>query len=397
MGLSENMQSIITFGLILAFVSPCLCHGSSQTKNGFYNVINYGAKGDGRSDDAQAFLRAWQSTCGAQGMATLVIPANYEFLLSPLMLKGPCHASNIQIQVRGKIVAATKSAWPSYKYTWILITNVNGLTVDGSGGSLDGFGSSWWPCRTCPRPSVITFNACTGLSVSHLNIINSPKSHININGCVRATFSGISILSPADSHNTDGITVYGSKNIWIRDSTIACGDDCIAISGGSSYVNVTGIACGPGHGISIGSLGNGNSNTVEQVHVRNCNFTKTQNGARIKTFEGRTGYARGITFEEITLLQTRNPIIINQFYTNRKPSLQNGGVEVSGITFRGFHGTSMTNEAITLNCGPQGCYNIVLDQNNIASSNPGKPASCSCKNAHGTVSSTFPTCPCLLP
>jgi len=53
MGLSENMQSIITFGLILAFVSPCLCHGSSQTKNGFYNVINYGAKGDGRSDDAQ--------------------------------------------------------------------------------------------------------------------------------------------------------------------------------------------------------------------------------------------------------------------------------------------------------------------------------------------------------
>ena len=70
---------------------------------------------------------------------------------------------------------------------------------------------------------------------------------------------------------------------------------------------------------------------------------------------------------------------------------------MSGITFRGFHGTSMTNEAITLNCGPQGCYNIVLDQNNIASSNPGKPASCSCKNAHGTVSSTFPTCPCLLP
>jgi len=29
------------------------------------------------------------------------------------------------------------------------------------------------------------------------------------------------------------------------------GDDCIAISGGSSYVNVTGIACGPGHGIRL--------------------------------------------------------------------------------------------------------------------------------------------------
>ncbi|BAT96933.1 hypothetical protein VIGAN_09025800 [Vigna angularis var. angularis] len=212
-----------------------------------------------------AFLKAWQSSCGAQGMATLVIPANYRFLLSPLMLKGPCHASNIQIQIRGKVIAAEKNAWASYKYTWILISNVNGLTVDGSGGSLDGFGSSWWSCRNCPRPS-------------------------------------------------DG-----------------------------------------------------------------------------------SGYARGITFEEITLIQTRNPIIINQFYTNNGVSLKNGGVEVRGITFRGFHGTSMTGEAITLNCGPQGCFNITLDQINIASSQQGKPASCSCKNAHGTATSSVPNCPCLMP
>lgn len=47
----------------------------------------------------QAFLKAWESSCGAKGMATLVIPANYQFLLSPLMLKGPCLASTIQIQV----------------------------------------------------------------------------------------------------------------------------------------------------------------------------------------------------------------------------------------------------------------------------------------------------------
>jgi len=70
---------------------------------------------------------------------------------------------------------------------------------------------------------------------------------------------------------------------------------------------------------------------------------------------------------------------------------------VSGITFRGFRGTSMTNAAITLNCGPQGCFNIVLDRNNIVSSQQGKPASCSCKNAHGTITSSLPNCSCLLP
>lgn len=35
---------------------------------------------------------------------------------------------------------------------------------------------------------------------------------------------------------------------------------------------------------SVGSLGlDGADDKVEEVHVRNCNFTGTQNGARIKT------------------------------------------------------------------------------------------------------------------
>ena len=35
--------------------------------------------------------------------------------------------------------------------------------------------------------------------------------------------------------------------------------------------------------ISIGSLGR-NYDTIQEVHVQNCKFTSTTNGARIKTF-----------------------------------------------------------------------------------------------------------------
>ncbi|WVZ17414.1 hypothetical protein V8G54_010396 [Vigna mungo] len=316
------MQRLITFALIFAFVSPCLCVD--------YNVIDFGAKGDGKTDDSQAFLRAWQSTCGAKEMATLVIPPNYQFLLTPLILKGPCQASNIHIQIKGKIVAPAKNKWISYYFSWILITNVNGLTVDGSEGSIHGLGDTWWSCKSCQRPSVITFNACNDLSVSYLNIVDSPRSHINVNG-----------------------------------------DDCIAISGNSSYVNVTGIACGPGHGIS---------------------FTGTTNGARIKSFPNGPGYARAITFEQITLRKAGNPIIIDQFYY---APLTWGRVEVSGITFRDFSGTCAYDKAITLNCGAQGCFNITLDQINIVSSEGGKAVYCSGKNVHGIATSTNPTCSCL--
>nr|QDK56804.1 polygalacturonase [Mangifera indica] len=47
---------------------------------------------------------------------------------------------------------------------------------------------------------------------------------------------------------------------------------------------------------SVGSLGeHGADDTVEQVHVRECNFTGAKNGARIKTFRGGSGYARDIS------------------------------------------------------------------------------------------------------
>jgi len=70
-------------------------------------------------------------------------------------------------------------------------------------------------------------------------------------------------------------------------------------------------------------------------------------------------------------------------------------VEVSEVTFRGFEGTSGDEKAIDLSCHSPGCSNIVLDHINIASSQPDKPASCSCSNAHGTTTSTIPNCSCL--
>jgi len=70
---------------------------------------------------------------------------------------------------------------------------------------------------------VLSFNACNNLSVANLTIRNSPQAHITINGCVGATFSRITIVSPGDSPNTDGIDISSSKNILIKESNIATG------------------------------------------------------------------------------------------------------------------------------------------------------------------------------
>ncbi|XP_024628129.1 probable polygalacturonase At3g15720 [Medicago truncatula] len=325
-------------------------------------------------------------------------------MASKIHFSGPCSAK-ILIQLKGKIVAPSKAAWRGGS-EWINVEYVNGLTIDGNGeGSVLGDGPTWWQCPRCSRPTYVScdiiflmvqmlhFHSCNDLNVRNLRILNSPRSHVSVNMCNHATFSYISISSPATSPNTDGFDISHSNNILIQDSNIKSGDDCIAVNGGSTFINATRVTCGPGHGISVGSLGgNGANDQVSDVHVRNCTFIGTQNGARIKTVPGGSGYARKITFEHIVLVNVMNPIIIDQAYTL---STLDTAVSVRDVTYRGFTGTSYSDIAIDLKCSSSGCFKILLDQNNIVSAQPGKKTSSFCRNAHGIVRNTIPIVPCL--
>ena len=52
------MQRLIIFLFILGFISPCLCARCVKTeeKENTYNVIDYGAHGDGKSDDSKVLF-----------------------------------------------------------------------------------------------------------------------------------------------------------------------------------------------------------------------------------------------------------------------------------------------------------------------------------------------------
>lgn len=64
------------------------------------------------------------------------------------------------------------------------------------------------------------------------------------------------------------------------------GDDCISIQTGCSNVYVHNVNCGPGHGISIGSLGKDNTRAcVSNITVRDVNIHDSMNGVRIKTWQ----------------------------------------------------------------------------------------------------------------
>ncbi|XP_038888688.1 probable polygalacturonase At3g15720 [Benincasa hispida] len=367
----------------------------------YFNVLHYGATGNDETDDSQAFLKAWKDVCEAtKGIPTLHVPLGKSYLLNPLTFQGPCKSKQVNIQLRGTLVAPKKGAWPTDKKDkWIEFHDIDGLTING-GGQIDGQGSSWWEdCEThCERPTALFFHNCNGFLLRDMKHVNSGRNHISINACNNVMVSNIHIIAPEASPNTDGIDIARSTNVFIQKSFMATGDDCVAINNGSSNINIVGITCGPGHGISIGSLGaDGQYNVVEDVHVRNCFFKGAQNGVRIKTWEGGYGYARNITFEKITLMNTRNPIIIDQYYTTSASSRKNKviNIKVSDVTYREVHGTSANENAITLNCSRARCTNILMDNVNIRTSTPGEEAKAFCQNVEGKVDRAVPSVPCL--
>ncbi|XP_076938433.1 putative polygalacturonase At3g15720 [Bidens hawaiensis] len=214
-----------------------------------FDVTKYGAKGDGKTDDSTAFMSAWKAACQSQlnDRSILVIPAMKTFLLKPISFSGPCKLSSVYVQ---------KTDWIGYHIdSWLSFSLVNGLTVSGN-GQINGQGPIWWenacigtttPGTTCHAPVALMFKRCNALRLNGLTHVNSPRVHITITAFNGVVVSNLCIIAPETSPNTDGINVASSTNVNIRDSIIGTGDDCIAISGGSSNVKISGITCGPGH------------------------------------------------------------------------------------------------------------------------------------------------------
>ncbi|KAI5348142.1 hypothetical protein L3X38_001029 [Prunus dulcis] len=108
---------------------------------------------------------------------------------------------------------------------------------------------------------------------------------MNVFGCKNVTFQHVNITAPRESVNTDGIHIGRSTAINITDANIGTGDDTVSIGHGSKEITVTKVTRGPGHGISIGSLGKYlNEEPVVGIRVNNCTLRNTQNGLRIKTW-----------------------------------------------------------------------------------------------------------------
>ncbi|KAK6928351.1 Glycoside hydrolase, family 28 [Dillenia turbinata] len=377
-----------------------------------FNVLDYGAKGDGKADDTKAFQATWAAACKAEE-STMVVPSDSVFLVKPISFAGPNCTSNILFQLDGMIIAPTGSkAWGKGTLNWIEFTKLKGITIRGN-GIIDGQGSVWWKNSNVrysdvsingelkgkmpsTKPTALRFYGSSDVTVTGITIQNSPQTHLKFDACTDVQVFDVNITSPGNSTNTDGIHLQNSQDVVISNTDLACGDDCVSIQTGSSNIYIHDVTCGPGHGISIGGLGKDKTKAyVSNISVRNVTMHNTMTGVRIKTWQGGSGSVRGITFSDIRVSEVQTPIMIDQYYCDRKGCKnQTSAVSISDISYENIRGT-YTVEPVHLACSDsKPCTGLSLSD--IELTPQGKSTDPFCWKAYGEIKPpTIPPINCL--
>ncbi|XP_076946807.1 polygalacturonase At1g48100-like [Bidens hawaiensis] len=330
-------------------------YGVSCNSTNNFNILCFGAKANGVSDDSKKLVAAWNAACKVDG-GILQIPSNHRFLIKPVTLQGPC-MSHVVIQIDGTLLAPSKvGSWSkSNLYQWINIKWVQNITIQGS-GTIDGQGCNWWAPMGSKhtfdiKPTALRFYASEDVLVRDIMIKNSPQVHLKFDNSRGVKVNNVSILAPGNSPNTDGIHLQNTRDVEIMHSNIGTGDDCLSIQTGCCNVHIHHINCGPGHGISIGGLGKDKSVAcVSDILVENSNIENTLYGARIKTWQGGIGLVKNITFSNIQVTNVNSPIVINQYYCDKSLCKnETGSVAIKEVKFDKITGSYST-QPIYLAC-----------------------------------------------
>ncbi|KAL3567258.1 hypothetical protein D5086_029909 [Populus alba] len=345
---------------------------SPSAKAAQFSVLSYGAKPDGKTDSTKAFAAAWAHACASTQPATISVPKG-SFSLGQVRFQGPCKNRAILLRIDGTLVAPSDYKVIGNAKNWLIFEHVNGVAV--SGGTLDGQGAGLWSCKNsgkgCPR----------GATLPKRQKCKESKS-----------------LPPETALTRMAFTFNHQTGVTILNSRIGTGDDCVSIGPGTSSLWIENVACGPGHGISIGSLGKESQEAgVQNVTVKTATFTGTQNGLRIKSW-GRpsNGFARDILFQHAVMNNVQNPIVIDQNYCPGEKNCpgQVSGVKISDVTYQDIHGSSATEVAVKFDCSKKyPCTGIKLEDVKLTYKN--QPAEASCSNAGGLASGLVQPTSCL--
>ncbi len=229
----------------------------------FYNVFDFGAKGDGKTNDGPAIQQAIDA-CHSNGGGMVILPGGHEYYSGSLILK-----SNVEFHLQNGARLRGLDDIPSYgsfaelanldttlkvpsyvscdyagkpKQYFIYAKDAVNVAITGLGvidGNEEIFYGECHPDHIdgsyYPRIPLLYIENVTHLTIKDVTLTRSAFWTVHMIGCNDVLIDGIRILNNMILANCDGIDPDHCKNVRISNCHIECADDGIVFKNTGAY------------------------------------------------------------------------------------------------------------------------------------------------------------------
>jgi polygalacturonase len=340
-----------------------------------FDITDFGAVGDNKTKNTQAFRDAIDAASAAGG-GTVVVPAG-EFFTGAIHLKSNIHLHLVHgSKIRFSCDWRNEDDFPFVESRWagtelwmyspcVFGKDLENVSITGK-GVFDGDPKEWWDYffdelrgveqedefpnsdrakqlaelnkgryedTDCGgrglgamilRPPLMELNNCSNVRLDGFTNQNSPFWNTHLLYCENVTVHDVTFRNPNGSPNGDGLDLDSCRGVRVSNCFFDVNDDCLCLKSGmnddghrvgkpTEYVTITNCTMLRGHGgVVMGSDGAGG---IRNVTVTNCVFSGTQRGIRLKSNRFRYSKFEDIRFDNIIMQDVMCPIVMNLYYT----------------------------------------------------------------------------------
>ena len=308
-----------------------------------YNIIDYGAIGDGKTLSTVA-IQAAVDACSANGGGTVFIPADGVFVSGSVHLHDNVH---IVFENGAVLLGSTdmndfdpyeEITYPKYQdrshsyfhHSLFYAENCNNISFGGV-GKID-MQSAWEVDDSRRGAKPIALKECKDVLIADLIIRNATDLAVYFAGCENVRVTGLNIRA-----HIDGISPDSCKNVVISDCILNVGDDAIVPK--SSFTlnrfqyceNLTITNCVISSRCNAIKLGTESNAGFINVAISNCSIYNTRySGIALEAVDG--ALFDGITVSNISMRNVGNPFLIIVLNRARGPEGTTIG-KIRNVTF----------------------------------------------------------------